>query len=287
MNTYQRRNRPKYIYTIVGVAVVQIIIGIMGWFYMDVVKISTIFKEEVRISAYLNTTTPDSIKYIQNYISSFSAVKKTEFISKDQAKEIWNKENNEDWSKVLDYNPLPESIDFYMRSSSFSKDSIMFIAHAIQQKFPTQIAAIVYPPILITNLKEASDKIGLIFILMSLILILISVVSIDNTIKLAVFSNRFLIKTMQLVGAKPFFIMQPIIYRSVINGIISSIISIIGLLFMFQSANFFFPPLRIVNSIPNQIIIFAVVFLLGLCLCLFSTIISVSKYLNSKIEELY
>jgi cell division transport system permease protein len=107
-----RRSKPNYVYSIIGVAAVLLIMGVMGWLLLNFSRVSNTFKEDIRISAYLRTQNKDSIAQIQQFIASQPYAKNVQYVNKESAKNIWNKDNNEDWSKILDYNPLPESIDF-------------------------------------------------------------------------------------------------------------------------------------------------------------------------------
>ena len=97
-----RRSKPNYVYSILGVAAVLLIMGVMGWLLLNFTRVSNTFKENIRISIYLRTQNKDTITQIQNYITSQPYAKDVQYVNKESAKQIWNKENNEDWSKLLD-----------------------------------------------------------------------------------------------------------------------------------------------------------------------------------------
>ena len=231
-----RRGKPNYIYSIIGVSLVLLIMGIMGWFFLNISQAGNMFKEDIRISIYLRTQNKDSIVQLQQYIALQPYAKDVQYINKETAKTIWNKDNNEDWSKILDDNPLPESIDFYARASYVNTDSLTKIASNIIALYGNQITDLQYPQVLVSNLNERASKIGLIFLVVAIVLCIIVIFSIDNTIRLAMFSNRFLIKTMQMVGATRLFIAKPMDLRAVLNGIISAIIAIAILFGIMQLA---------------------------------------------------
>ena len=216
-----KRSKPNYIYSIVGVAIVLFIMGIMGWLFLNLHSIGDNFKEDIRISVYLRTADKNSIGNIQQFISNQPYAKNVEYVNKEKAKEIWNKENNEDWGKILEVNPLPESVDFFAKANYVNTDSLAKITAAIENNFKNEVADISYPKSLVTSLNERATKIGLIFLVMSIVLCIIVIISIDNTIRLAMFSNRFLIKTMQMVGATRNFISKPLLIRALMNGLIS------------------------------------------------------------------
>ncbi len=282
-----KRSKPNYIYSIIGVAIVLFIMGIMGWLFLNLHSIGDNFKEDIRISVYLRTSDKNSIGKIQQFIAGQAYTKNVEYVNKDKAKTIWNKENNEDWAKILDFNPLPESVDFFAKADYVTTDSLAKISTAIQTQFKNEVADIQYPKNLVTNLNERATKLGFIFLVLSVILCLIVIISIDNTIRLAMFSNRFLIKTMQMVGATRNFISKPLMVRALINGLISALISIFLLIGLIQWTTMQFPQLGTIQSFGNNILLFGGLILIGVGISVFSTYRSVLKYLKMKLDELY
>ncbi len=282
-----RRSKPNYTYSIVGVALVLLIMGVMGWILLNFSRVGNTFKEDIRISAYLRTQNKDSIAQIQQFISSRPYAKDVEYINKESAKDIWNKENNEDWSKILDYNPLPESIDFYARAEYVNPDSLAQISSSILNKYGNQITDLQYPRVLVSSLSEKTKIFGLAFIIVSVVLCVIVIFSIDNTIRLAMFSNRFLIKTMQMVGATRNFIAKPMDLRAVINGLISAAIAITLLFGLITWLESLVPQLKSIRDIQLILILFGGMILLGITISLLSTHRSVIKYLKMKLDDLY
>lgn len=282
-----RRSKPSYVYSIVGVALVLLIMGIMGWIFLNMAQAGNMLKEDIRFSAYLRTLNKDTIAQIKQYITAQPYSKNVEFIDKTKAREIWNKENNEDWNKIIDYNPLPESIDFYAKAAYVNKDSLTKISSSILGKYGNQITEIQYPQSLVNSLNENASTIGLIFLVVASILCLIVIVSIDNTIRLAMFSNRFLIKTMQMVGATRGFITKPMNIKAIINGLISAAIAIAILFGIMKWAEVEFPMLKVMNNTNLMFILFAALIVLGVGISFYSTHRSVIKYLKMKLDDLY
>lgn len=283
-----RRSKPSYIYSIVGVALVLLIMGILGWIFLNFSTAGNSFKEDIRISAYLRTSNRDTINLIQQYISKQPYAKNVQYINKDAAKEIWGKEGSkEDWAQILDYNPLPESIDFYAKSAYVNQDSLNKISADILNKFGNQLDELQYPKMLVNNLNERASKLGLIFIVVAVVLCTIVIVSIDNTIRLAMFSNRFLIKTMQMVGATRSFIARPMGIRAVVNGLISSVIAIVILFVLIGWAERQFPQLSAIRDTRLTLILFGGMIVVGVGISLFSTHRSVIKYLKMSLDDLY
>ena len=282
-----KRSKPSFIYSIIGVALVLFLLGIMGWIFLNISSVGNAFKEDIRLSAYLRTMNKDTIGQIQQFISSKPYAKGVVYVDKSNAKVIWNKENNEDWAKILDSNPLPESIDFYAKASYVNKDSLVKISDELMSAYGNQITELQYPKSLVTNLNERASKIGLVFLVIAILLCVIVIFSIDNTIRLAMFSNRFLIKTMQMVGATRGFISKPMNIQASINGLISSLIAIALLFTLIGWAESQFEPLKAIRDINLTLILFFGMIVLGVGISVFSTHRAVLKYLKMKLDELY
>ena len=282
-----KRSKPNYIYSVVGVALVLLILGIMGWFFLNISSVGNAFKEDIRLSAYLRTLNKDTIGQIQQFIAQQPYARNVTYVDKQKAKEIWNKENNEDWATILDVNPLPESIDFYAKASYVNSDSLTKISNELMAAYGNQITDLQYPKTLVGNLNERASKIGMIFLVVASVLCVIVVISIDNTIRLAMFSNRFLIKTMQMVGATRGFIARPLNIRAVINGLISAGIAIAILFALISWAENQFPQLKTIRDINLTLTLFGGLILLGVGISVYSTYRSVLKYLKMKLDDLY
>lgn len=282
-----KRSKPNYIYSIIGVAIVLFIMGIMGWLFLNLRTIGDNFKEDIRISVYLKSTDKNTIGKLQAYIAGQPYAKNVEYVDKEKAKAIWNAENSEDWAKILDVNPLPESVDFFAKADYVNPDSLNKITADITANFKNDVADIQYPKSLVSSLNERAAKVGIIFLVMSIILCVIVIVSIDNTIRLAMFSNRFLIKTMQMVGATRNFISKPLVIRALINGLISAGIALVVLFGLIQWTAAQFPQIQTLQGMGNNLILFFGLIIVGVGISVLSTYRSVVKYLKMKLDELY
>jgi len=282
-----KRSKPNYLYSIIGVALVLLIMGIMGWFFLNINSVGNAFKEDIRLSAYLRTQNKDTIGQIQQYIANQPFAKNVTYVDKTMARQIWNSENNEDWAQILKDNPLPESIDFYAKANYVNNDSLARISANLMAVYGNQITDLKYPQKLVNNLNERASKIGLVFLVVAIILCLIVTFSIDNTIRLAMFSNRFLIKTMQMVGATRGFIVKPLNIRALLNGLISSGIAIVLLFSIISWAESQFEPLKAVRDTKLTLILFGGLIVLGIGISVYSTHRSVMKYLKMKLDDLY
>ena len=282
-----KRGKPNYIYSIVGVALVLFMMGIMGWFFLNSKEIATKLKEDIKISVYLRTLNKDTIGQIQQFIATQPFSKDVRYINKAEATKIWNAENNDEWAQILDVNPLPESIDFFARAAYVNKDSLEVIANSINRAFSNQVTDISYPKDLTSNLDQKAKEIGLIFLVISIVLCLIVIFSIDNTIRLAMFSNRFLIKTMQMVGATRGFIAKPMNIKAIVNGLISGLIAVLLLFILIGWAESQIVGLRELRDTKLTLTLFGGMVLLGVLISFYSTHRSVLKYLKMKLDDLY
>ncbi|RYZ20614.1 MAG: FtsX-like permease family protein [Chitinophagaceae bacterium] len=149
------------------------------------------------------------------------------------------------------------------------------------------ISEIKYPEAVVSNLNENIRKISLGLLIVALVIAVSVIFLIDNTIRLAMFSNRFLIKTMQMVGATRQFIARPLTIRAIINGAISAVIAIVLIYILITVAEGFVPWLKVVRSSSTLLLLFLALILIGITITFFSTWRSVTKYLRMKLDELY
>ena len=282
-----KRSQPSYIYSIVGVALVLFILGVMGWVFLNFKEVGNTLKEKIEFKVFLRSANKDTIGQIQQFIASKPYAKEVKYIDKEAARKIWNADNNEDWAKMLDANPLPESINFFVKSQYVNKDSSKLIVDQIAQTFPNQITEIKYEDNLVTTISNKANTVGIICIVIGAILCIIVIVSIDNTIRLAMFSNRFLIKTMQMVGATRGFIVRPMNIRAIINGLISAVLAIALMVTLIGWAEHLEPELKTIRNIQMNLILFGGMVLIGVLISWYSTHRSVMKYLKMKLDDLY
>ena len=210
-----------------------------------------------------------------------------EFVNKEKAKEIYNKTDDPNWEKILDYSPLPESIDFYAEAKFVNKDSLEQIKTELITLFPAVVNDVQYPTDVVNNINSIATKLGLILVIVALVLCISVIFLIDNTIRLAMFSNRFLIKTMQMVGATRGFIARPMNVRAIVNGLISSGIAITIITLLIYVSEKLLPELRSIMDYKILLILFLAMTILGVCISWYSTHRSIMKYLKMKLDDLY
>lgn len=281
-----RRSKPSYVMAITGVAFVLLILGVLGWLLINANKLGQHFQESIEVRVYLreNITSKDSSDLV-NYVGTQPYVRSFEFVSKDQAKKKYLEDGNQDWGTVLDNNPLPASINFTIRSQYAQADSLQKIQAALQQNLA--VSDIQYPKSLVANLNNIIQKITIVMLVIAIVICILVIILIDNTIRLAMFSNRFLIKTMQMVGATRWFIARPMNMRAIINGAISGLIAVAGILAFIFFAERWLPEIKALRDNGSLGIMFLLIVLIGIGISLASTHRSVIKYLKMKLDDLY
>lgn len=281
-----QRGKPSYFMSILGVTLVLFLMGIIGWLVINAGKLGQYFRENVEVRAYLggNVTPQDSTTLMQ-FIGSRPYVREYAFVDKAVAKQKYIDEGNQDWAGVLDENPLPNSINFKLKNDYVQSDTLVNIEKEIEAN--PLISDVQYPRELVSNLNSNIKRISFILLGLAVVLGIVVIVLIDNTIRLAMFSNRFLIKTMQMVGATRGFIARPLNIRAIINGAISAVIAIVLVYGLMLVAESFLPELKALQDTKTLLLLFLMLMLLGIAITLFSTHRSVVKYLRMKLDELY
>lgn len=282
----RKRSKPSYIYSIISITMVLFMLGILGHVLMFSQKLSEYFRESIEISIILKEGLSDAdIFQFQKKLEKKSYIKSTKYISKDDAAKILADDFGEDL-EILGYNPLYASINFHLKSSYANSDSLTAIETELME-YP-QVESVYYFKAIVDLINQNIRKVTLILLGVSVMLVLIAITLIDNTIRLAMYSNRFLIKSMQLVGATRWFIIRPFMARSIFNGFVSGVLAVIGLVGLLYYAQTQLPTLIVSSDdLFNFGIVFAAIIILGVFITWFSTYLSVSKYLRLKLDDLY
>lgn len=281
-----KRGKPSYFMSILGVTLVLFLLGLIGWMVINANKLGNYFKENVEVITSLRgDLNPNDSAALMQYVSAKPYVKSVEFVTKDEAKKRYLGDGNESWDKVLSENPLPNSINFKVKKEYIESDSLAAIEADLEQQ--TYVSDVQYPKALVDNLNENIQRISIILLIIASVLGLVVIILIDNTIRLAMFSNRFLIKTMQMVGATRWFIAKPMNIRAVINGAISGLMAIGLVLLVIIISERILPEMKVIHDNKTLALLFAGLVFLGIFITLFSTYRSVLKYLRMKLDDLY
>jgi cell division transport system permease protein len=283
-----RRGKPSYVMSIIGVTLVLFLLGIVGWLVINASKLGDYFRENVEVKVHLrgDLSAKDSLTLMQ-YFGGQPYVKEYSYINKEEARKRYLSDGNEDWNRILDYNPLPNSIYFKLKKEYVQVDTLEKISKEISTAQSALVTDVQYPVELVTSLTKNIRNASLILLVLAVILAIVVIILIDNTIRLAMFSNRFLIKTMQMVGATRGFIARPLNLRAILNGAISAVIAIVLIYILITVAGNLVPGIKVLHSNGTLALLFVILMLIGISITLFSTYRSVLKYLRMKLDELY
>lgn len=272
--------------TIVSISLVLFILGLLGVVIINGQKITRSVKEQANIQLFLNNNVKDAeITKLQKDLEATYYVKSTAFISKDSAAKQLYQHDKEDFESLLQYNPLPASINVHLKAEYINEDSIK----VIQKKFEAfpQVKEVIFQASMIESMNRNIKKISIVLLGFSLLLLIVSLALINNTIRLTIYSKRFLIKTMQLVGATRTFISMPFIWKSIMYGIYSAIIAMAMIVGVMHFAEKQLSDLKQLDDIKTYYMLAGIVVALGIFISIVSTFFALRRYLRLHTDDLY
>lgn len=284
---YQRRRlRTSYFSTILSISLVLFLMGLMGFLLINARRISNNVKENIGFEVILKEEVKEAeIMQFRKSMDASDFVRTTRFISKDEAAKDLEQKIGEDFIKFLGYNPLSSAIEVKLKAEYAHPDSIGWIEKEMTQS--PIVKEVFYEKNLVNMVNENVNKISFVLLGFTVLLLIISIALINNTIRLSIYSKRFLIKTMQLVGATPNFIRKPFLFRSMRHGVYSGMIAILllgGSLYLLYNQ---VPELFVLEDVELFGILAIVIIVLGMLISSVSTLIAIGKYLKLKIDDLY
>jgi cell division transport system permease protein len=263
------------------------IIGIMALLILSGDKLSDYIKENIGFSVILNDDAKEvEVTRLQKFLDATDYVKSTRYIDKaTAAEELAQELGGEDFIEFLGYNPLLASIEVRLNAAWANPDSLA----VIEQEFRSypQIKEIIYQKDMVSLVNENVRKITLVLLSFCLLLFLVSIALINNTIRLAIYSQRFVINTMQLVGATNAFIRRPFMNRMLINGFFAAIISLIMLTLVIFSIQNELAAIISFSDLELIVMVYGIVILLGVIITQSSAFFAINKYLRLRSDELY
>lgn len=281
-----RRLVQSYLSSVISITLVLFLVGIGGMLAVNAKAVSDYFKENIRLSVIFDqNSTEKAAKQTMDLLRYKPYVKELKFITKEQGAEEMKSVLGDDFMEVFDLNPIPLSIDMYVQSEYVESDSLSNIKSEIL--LIPGIKEVVFQESLIETISGNIKRIGLILFIFIALLLFISFVLINNTVRLNVFSKRFNIHTMKLVGAKKSFIMKPFLKQGIFQGFISGILSVGMLAFLLYLLNRDFQQIYQMLDFTLIIAVCAGVILTGILLCLISTYFVVRRLLALPSDELY
>lgn len=283
-----RRTRPNYLYSIISVALVLFILGFFAMAVFNARQLVRSLKEKVNLIVELHSDVqPSEIEGIRQWIGqrAFAVPGSIEFTSKEQAAELMREEFGEDFLKLDLPNPLYDVFTFNVRADYLEADSLRDIRGQLVEQ--AGVADVYYQEGLINEIAGNIRSVSLIAAAVLVFFVFISVALIHNTVRLALYANRFLIKNMELVGASWEFISHPYIRLGAWHGLLSGLLASAGLLVLFLWIQSDIPGLRSLVDWAGLAMLFVLLLALGMAINTLSTYYVVRKYLKMRVDDLY
>ena len=282
----KRRLISSYFSVVISIALVLFLLGSLGLLVLNAKSISDNFKEQVILTIYLEDSSKSvEIKQLEKSLAFSDYIKQTKFISKESAADFMKLEYGEDFLDDIGYNPLKNSIQVNLKADYVTTRRLDSISESTLKK--NFVEDIKYDKDLVSLMNSNVKRLSLWILIISGIFTAIAVLLINSSIRLAVYSKRFSIKTMQMVGATKKFIRRPFIWRSIRLGIIGSLMAITGMAIVLYNVNISFPEFQLIQNKLSIGLLFASIFLTGILIAWWSTFFATQRFLNLKTEELY
>ncbi len=284
---YQKRRLiSSYFSVILSIFLVLFLLGSLGMFVINYEKISNNFKENIPMSIYFKENVNETeLAAYQTELGQQKYIKDLTFVHKDSAANAHQKTIGEDFVKFLGFNPLQHSFDLHFNGAYVEKDSIKDIEISIKEN--PLVDEVVYDSQLVDLVNKNIKTISFWILIISGVFAFISILLINSSLRLSIYSKRFIIKTMQMVGATKSFIRKPFILTSVKLGMIGSTLAIIGILALTSYADSKLPTLGLLSDIKSIVLVCGTVFVVGIIITYISTYFATQRFLNLKSDDLY
>ncbi len=285
---HKRRLTGSYITSVISIGLVLLSIGLFGLVLLNAHKLSELIRENIGFEIIMHDTSKEAtILALQKQLDESEYVKSTNYITREVATKQLAEDLGEDFIQWLgeEENPLLPSIDVKFNAAWANNDSLMKLEQQLSSN--KHIKEIYYQKSLIHLIDQNINRISIILLGFSVLLLIIAIALINNTIRLSIYAKRFLIRSMQLVGATEKFIRKPFLAQAVLQGIIGALIALLLLATLIYFALKNIPELLQLQNQMGILILFASILILGVVLTSFATFLAIRKYLRAKTEELF
>lgn len=284
---YQKRRLiSSYFSVIISISLVLFLLGVLGLLVLNSKKVADYFKEQIAITVFLKDSAKEvEVDQLKQSLSMADYAKSATYVSKEEAAKEHQQVLGENFIDYLGENPLQNSIDVYVRADFVTPEKMEEITNEIKSK--SFVDDVIYDKPLIAQLTENVQKISFWILVVSGVFTFIAVLLINSSIRLSIYSKRFTIKTMQMVGATKRFIRRPFVWRSVRLGIIGSVIAIAGMGAVLYYLDKNFPQLQLLSDEILLAALFVSILLIGAFITWISTFIATQRFLNLRTDDLY
>ena len=282
----KRRLISSYFSVILSVFLVLFLVGILGLFVLNSKKLSDDFKEQIAMTVFFKNEANDTVlKAFEAELKTAKFVKSSVFVSKDDAAKVHTEIIGEDFMTFLGANPLQNSFDIHLKADFIDAKNIRRIENKLRAN--PMVSDIVYDKQLVNLVNDNIKKVSFWILIISGFLTLVAVLLINSSMRLSIHSNRFIIKTMQMVGATKSFIRKPFIWRSIKLGMIGSALAVLALIGTLIYLNTIFPNLGILDDQLMIALVLLGVVAVGILITWISTYFATQRFLNLRTDDLY
>ncbi len=284
---YQRRKLiSSYFSVVLSIALVLFLLGILGLLVLNTKKMADRSKEQITISIFLKEDTKEiEVDQLQKTLAMSDYTKSATYVSKEEAAKQHSEDIGEDFVDYLGYNPLKNSIDVKLKADFVTAEKVAEIAETLSEK--SFVDEVSYDKVLVGMVAKSVEKIGFWILVASAIFTFIAVLLINSSIRLSIYSKRFIIKTMQMVGATKTFIRKPFIWQNIKLGMIGALVALVGITGVVYYINTNFQDLGLLEEPTILVVLFISVFILGILISFVSTYFATQRFLNLRTDELY
>ncbi|MFC2531863.1 Cell division protein FtsX [Capnocytophaga ochracea] len=282
----KRRLITSYFSVIVSITLVLFLMGFFSFLVLSANKLANYFKEQVTVTVLIKDDAKNAdIEQLQKTLSVASFVKSVRFVSKEVAAEKFSKDIGEDFVTFIGTNPLQNTIDLSLKAEYAEPDKMREIKRELEQN--SFVTEVVYDQSLVALIHENVNRIGIVTLIFSALFTFVSILLINASIRLSIYSKRFIIKTMQLVGATRSFIRRPFLWTNVRLGILSALIAIVLFYLSLLAIVKSYPEFNILMDTGTLSIVFISIMTIGILISWLSTYFATQRFLNLNTNDLY
>lgn len=283
---YKLRTRTASVSTVIGIGLVLFMLGVLAFLVLNAQALERYFRENVRVELFLERDLKEvDIMQFRKELDTEPFTRQTRYVTSEEAAELLKQDLGEDFLGVLGSNPLLPSVELDLVATYSQPDSLRWIVEHLKRD--ARVQEVAYNAAVVENIDANMRRLTLIVLGFTVLLLLVAIALINNTIRLAIYSKRFLIRTMHLVGATRWFIKRPFLGQSLWQGLLGALLAVGLLAGVLQLARHYMPDVLAFTDVPTLAILFALVLAVGLLIALLSTWFAVGRYLRMNSEDIH
>ncbi len=283
---YRARTRTAGISTVIGIGLVLFMLGVLGFLVLNAQALERYFKENVRVELFLKRDLKEAdLMRFRKELDTEAFTRETFYVTSEEAAERLKEDLGEDFLGLLGNNPLPPVVELRLQATHAEPDSLRWIVEQLEQD--ARVKEVAYNAAVVENIDANMRRLSMAVLGITVLLLVIAVALINNTIRLAIYSKRMLIRTMHLVGATRWFIKRPFLGQSFWQGVIGALLALGMLAGLLQGVKHYMPDVLAFTDMHTLALLFVAVLALGLVIALLSTWFAVGRYLRMDHNDIH